>query len=362
MTDDAATRLKPLRERIRAIDDQLLELIAERMRLARDIGALKLAQNLPVKDYKVEKVVLAANLAKAAEVGLYGEMAEAFTRLLIRYSVEAQDDLHAKNKKRHAGSKVIIAGGRGRMGQWLTEFFESFGHDVQPFDLQQTTSLADTCAHADVVILSTPISTTASLIEQLTKAKTKALVFDICSLKTPLLASIRAAVAAGLKITSVHPMFGPSAEFLAGRNILVCHAGHAGATSAARALFADTTASLAEIPLERHDELMGAVLGLSHMTSLVFAEALATSGLTLPELQGAASTTFNAQLGVTAPVAAENPDLYFEIQAANAFTPTVLQGFRDALDAYAKAIASGDRSAFKTLMAKGRRFLHGEAP
>jgi chorismate mutase/prephenate dehydrogenase len=262
--------------------------------------------------------------------------------------------------------KILIVGGRGRMGLWLSEFFESFGHAVSHYDPSATAApspyplvadLETQAAVHDVVAIAAPISATPELIRRLTASRTEALVFDICSLKTPLVAAIRDAAAAGLRITSVHPMFGPQVAVLAGRNIIICDTGDPELTARTRQLFEGTTASLVDIPLERHDRLMSYVLGLSHLTNLVFAQVLAASGEPFQQLSAVSSTTFNAQLGVAAPVAAENPDLYYEIQAENRFTPELVAALAQALAAYGDAIAARDRGAFKALMDAGRRYL-----
>lgn len=370
MSDQKQRPLSEIREDIRAVDDQIMKLVAERMLLAREVGAAKLAQALPIVDFRVEKDVIERARARASALGLYPELAESLSRLLIRYAVAAQDEFHAEAKRPATGSRkrVLIVGGRGRMGAWLTDYFEGFGHEVAHLDQPDAkgapqklyADLTAATAH-DVVVLSTPISATASVIDALRQLRCQALIFDICSLKTPLVPALEAASRAGLSVASVHPMFGPGAQLLAGRNIIVCQvdasAAAAAAAAAARALFTDTTAAVVTMPLAAHDELMSYVLGLSHMTSLAFAEALARSGKAFAELRQVASTTFNAQLDVTVPVTGENHDLYYEIQAENRHTPEVIGAMKAALDAYAQAIKSGDRTAFRELMERGRGYL-----
>ena len=382
MTDANPTRsLAELRALIRTLDDQLLGIVANRQALAREVGAVKHAAALPIKDYRVEKDVVASAKNRALGLGLEPELAEKLTRLMIEYSVQAQDELH-QEKKRSARAapkeKVLIAGGRGRMGLWLTDFFESFGHEVSHFDVTprgvassgaQTNPLVSDWGKAvndaGIIALATPISATSALIEDLTQRRSDALIFDICSLKTPLEPALFAAAAAGLKITSTHPMFGPSARVLAGRNLLILNISDApnarAAAAAAGELFAETTANVIHLPLAKHDPLMSFVLGLSHMTSLVFADALQTSGAAFADLARVASTTFNAQLDVTRAVASEHQDLYYEIQAENAHSPVVIAAMEQALATYAEAIAKKDRVAFRKAMERGRRFLNGDA-
>jgi chorismate mutase len=64
----AAPELTRLRERLEHIDRELIELIAERVRIARAVGAAKRAAGLPTLDPAREAAVVrrAASLARAA--------------------------------------------------------------------------------------------------------------------------------------------------------------------------------------------------------------------------------------------------------------------------------------------------------
>jgi prephenate dehydrogenase len=152
-------------------------------------------------------------------------------------------------------------------------------------------------------------------------------------------------------------MFGPNVLHLAGRNILLCDTGDHALTDEATGLFEDSGANLVRVPLARHDELMQYVLGLSHLTGMVFAEALVASGMELSELWKVAAPSFVAQARATEVVVRDNQDLYYEIQTENGATPTMLEGMKRALDLYKKAIEEGDRSGFKALMARGRDYF-----
>jgi chorismate mutase/prephenate dehydrogenase len=367
---DASDRLSSLRAQIRALDDKIIGLIAERQAVAKEIGAHKVAAGLPIKDYRVEREVIGRAKERARHAGIQPSLAAELAELLIHHSVAAQDELHrqASRAKSTAAKRILVVGGCGRMGGWLSDYFDAFGHAVAHLDATTTsaphactypreTDLADAARRSDIVVLSTPISATPALIEALAASGTRALVFDICSLKTPLIPALRAAAAKGLRIASAHPMFGPSVDVLAGRNILVCDTGDASLTAETQALFAPSSAVVTTIPLERHDALMSYVLGLSHLTSLVFGETLSASGFPPEVLRQAASTTFLAQVNVTAPVVGENQDLYYEIQAENASTPQLFAELASALERYRAAVRSRDRTGFRALMEKARQFL-----
>ena len=61
--------LDDLRERIAAIDRQIVDLVAERQRLSNEIGAVKRAQGRATRDFSREKQVIDAARERAAGRG-----------------------------------------------------------------------------------------------------------------------------------------------------------------------------------------------------------------------------------------------------------------------------------------------------
>jgi chorismate mutase/prephenate dehydrogenase len=152
-------------------------------------------------------------------------------------------------------------------------------------------------------------------------------------------------------------MFGPDTELLSGRHVIFVDLGDATATRAARELFGSTMATLVEMDLESHDRLIAYVLGLSHALNIAFFTALAESGEAAPRLATLSSTTFDAQLGVAARVAAENPDLYFEIQHLNDYGTESLSALLLAVERLRSVVRAGDAPGFRALMERGRAYL-----
>ena len=370
---DTHDELKSLRQKVRDLDKQILELALERQKTAQAIGQIKLAQGLPIKDFAVEKTVLENSRKICQSLGLYEDLGAELIATLIKYSVIAQDEYHRRQSRVKAGhqKKILIIGGLGRMGLWQANFFSSFGHSVSLFDAKTqakdstvypvVTDLVAEVHGSDVVVLATPLDVSAQVLDDLIKERPEALIFDLCSLKSPLRASIKRAVDCGLRITSVHPMFGPQVDTLSGRNIIICHVASPEATTATFDLYAGGTAQLVPLSLDEHDLLMGYVLGVSHLVNLMFARVLSRGKIPFGTLKKVASTTFNAQLQVTLPVVAENKDLYYMIQAANEFTPQMIDAMREALESYQTAIMSKDYQGFARMMEDSRLFC-GDRP
>ena len=128
-------------------------------------------------------------------------------------------------------------------------------------------------------------------------------------------------------------MFGPDTELLSGRHVIFIDLGNAAALEEAQDLFAPTMAERVVMGLDEHDRLIAYVLGLSHALNIAFFTALADSGEAAPRLARLSSTTFDSQMDVASRVAAESPDLYFEIQSLNEYGEESLLALQQAVDA-----------------------------
>ena len=112
-----------------------------------------------------------------------------------------------------------------------------------------------------------------------------------------------------------------------------------------------------ELGLREHDEVMGWVLGLSHLMNIAFAAAISESGESVPLLRDISSTTFDHQMRVAANVVSENPHLYFEIQAGTHPASGAAGVFAQSLDRLVEAISAGDEDAFVNIMNQARSHL-----
>jgi chorismate mutase / prephenate dehydrogenase len=356
--------LEELRKRLSEVDRDLIGLVAARQKIVAEIGAHKIRNSVPTRDYEREREVLKGAHEQARELGLEPELAGEIMAILIRYSLTHQERTRVAAATSGAGKRVLIIGGAGKMGAWFGQFLASQGFAVEVADPSETPSpfprVDDWQARAidhDVIVVATPMNVAGQVLTALAAARPRGLVVDIGSLKTPLRAGLAALVAAGCKVTSIHPMFGPDTRLLSGRHVAFCDVGVPDATRAARELFASTMAEPLEMSLDDHDRLMAYVLGLSHALNVAFFTALAASGELVPRLQRMSSTTFDAQLRVASLVAKDNPRLYYEIQALNDYGGAALEALKSAVDRIQRLVEERDEAGFVELMAAGRRYM-----
>lgn len=360
--------LEELRKRLSEVDRELIGLVAARQKIVAEIGAHKIQNSVPTRDYEREREVLKGARAVAVERGLEPDLAETIMEVLIRASLTHQEQTRVAAGTSGAGRRVLIIGGAGKMGAWFAQFLSSQGFGVEIADPSSAESpyprVAEWRTNAldhDVIVVATPMNVAGQVLTELAARRPHGLVVDIGSLKSPLRSGLKALAEAGCKVTSIHPMFGPDTQLLSGRHVVFVDLGVPQATREARALFASTMAEQLEMSLDDHDRLMAYVLGLSHALNLAFFTALAESGELVPRLQRMSSTTFDAQLKVATLVARDNPHLYFEIQALNDYGAASLQALRSAAERIQRLVESRDEKGFVELMAAGRRYLENRS-
>jgi chorismate mutase/prephenate dehydrogenase len=355
--------LENLRRNLSAIDRQLVELIAERQAIVGEIGKSKLETGTGTRDYKREKDVLDMGRAQAEELGVDPDLVENLLQLLIRTSLESQERDRVVAEGKGDGRTALVIGGAGKMGRWFAEFFASQGFTTAIADPTvedgpgRFRNWTDAGVDYDVIVVAAPLAVSGRVLAQLAVLKPKGLVFDIGSLKSPLIDGLQELRNAGCRVTSLHPMYGPDTRLLSGRHLIFCDAGDARATADAKELFAPTMVEQLDMGLDDHDRLIAYVLGLSHALNIAFFTALAESGEAAPKLAQMSSTTFDSQLLVSAAVAKDNPHLYFEIQNLNKFGLGPLDALCEAAQRIRETVAGGDEKAFVELMERGRDYL-----
>lgn len=355
--------LEKLRNKLSMVDRKIVKLIARRQRLVGEVGRNKQSRGANTRDYRREKDVLDMGRAHAKEFGVDPDLAESILRRLIQSSLATQERDRVVSEGKGDGRSALVIGGAGKMGRWFADFLASQGFATVIADKNvedgpgSFTNWTDAGVEYDVIAVATPLSVSGRILAQMAVLKPRGLVFDIGSLKTPLMDGLQELREAGCKVTSLHPMFGPDTRLLSGRHVIFCDAGVPAATAAAKELFASTMVEQIDMSLDDHDRLIAYVLGLSHALNIAFFTALAESGEAAPRLARLSSTTFDSQLLVSEAVAQDNPHMYFEIQNLNKFGLGPLDALCEAANRIREVVAMGDEDAFVELMRKGQEYM-----
>ncbi len=346
------------------IDRALVELMAKRMDIAKAIGKIKHSLGYPVRNFQVEKQVFSRVSQISKEVGLSEELANNVFEYLVAESVAVQSNLPHNYVQSGSSKEVLIIGGMGRMGKWLTRFFSSSGHHVRSVDPLHPptptnfTSLPKDLDEFDVIAISTPLNTIHETVHEVLEKRPRGLVFDIASLKTEIINRLENNnVLDGMNFVSVHPMFGPSTVNLHEKNLIVCRVRSTKAVDQFKKLFAETSVNLVEIPIEEHDKLMGYSLNLVHLINILMADMLAVNDFTFSELKQFASTTFVKQIQTTYEVAHENPDLYWSIQHFNSYRENLFEELRKSIEKIHESVRHDEPIEFQQIMRMARDYF-----
>jgi chorismate mutase/prephenate dehydrogenase len=366
MTEPDTRQLEELRTELGAIDKEILALISRRQATALRIGQVKRSRGIPTRDFRQERDVVERARAAAAEQGLPPGLGEEIILALIRSSLTVQERDQVSARGGGSGRRVLVIGGSGNMGRWFTRYLTAQGFSVEIADpsgpppgsnVPWVADWRDTPLDHEMIVVAASMPASATILQEMAKSPPPGIVFDVGSLKSPLRSALHALRDAGGKVTSIHPMFGPDTELLSGRHVIFIDLGVPAATAAVRALFEPTMATLVEMDLESHDRQIAYVLGLSHALNIAFFTALAESGEAARHLATLSSTTFDSQLNVARKVAAENPELYFEIQYLNDYGTESLAALLYAVERIRSVVRANDVEGFRSLMTRGKSYL-----
>lgn len=363
-----STSLAELRESIAEVDRALLELLRRRMELAAQVGQIKAERGTPVVVRDVEEKVLARARQHADACGVTPRVMEAVFQAVMAGSVERQHRVGTALRASRGG-RVLLLGGAGGMGVWFSTFLALVGHRVDAVDpswagiaaapgrFAELAAVGDLDAY-DFILVSVPLASTPLAVAEVVEHRPRGVVVEIASIKSHLLPALDAADRLGVHVTCLHPMFGPGkSPYEPLTFVLACRRAAEEETAALAPLLLHPYSSLVPIPFRHHDRLMGWLLGLAHLTGMLFGVALTHAGLDAAELQRCASTTFERQAATAVSVVSEDPDLYLDIQRLNPHRQEVYRAVQEALADLVTAVERGDREAFAASLGAARRFL-----
>lgn len=384
--------LPPLRDAIAELDRALLELLRRRMEIAGEIGRVKAERGAPIVVRDVENRVLERARRHAESCGVSAEVLESVFRAIIRGAVERQHRVGVELRARR-GERLLIAGGAGGMGAWFQSFFDLAGHRCDLLDPSfgglppepgRFASLAEVPvlgAYA-AVLVAVPLARTAEVVTAVAarilaaggepppalsrggrtgRSPRRPLIVEISSIKAPLAPVLEQARRDGARVIALHPMFGPAKSLYEPLTFVLAAQREPGVERREiEPLLSHPYTRLVEVAWTHHDRLMGWLLGLAHLTNLLFGTALGGSGIAPVELRDCASTTFLRQAATARSVLGEDADLYLDIQRLNPYRSEIYGATREALAHLEALVEANDRSGWQETMDAARRALLDE--
>jgi prephenate dehydrogenase len=262
--------------------------------------------------------------------------------------------------------------GAGGMGAWFVHFFKSRGHLVtvsdrnsskakrlaSKFRTKYASSNAEAARRSDIIILATPSNVIPKVIKEILPVlHGNALICEISATKSIVMPALRTAEKRGVKIASIHPMFGPLAHGIRERKIIAIKTGKdtrgyrtiKHLLQGARFFLTDQ---------DTHDKRVAVTLGLPHFLNMAFATTL-SKRRNLAEIRRFAGRTFNLQM-LLAEAIADEPETTADIQIMNKEFLRVLQDLQRDIRSLARIVNQRDRAKLVARYKRIRKALSTE--
>ena len=342
-----AEELNALRDKIDAVDKQLIDLLAARLALVGEVGEVKSRHGLPIYAPDREASMLARRRAEAERLGVPGDLIEDVLRRVMResYILESTSDKehHFKCMKPALG-KVVIIGGQGQLGRLFGQMFGLSGYRVETLEQGDWPRADEILADAGLVMVAVPIDITCQIIDRLGKLPADCLLVDVTSVKSAPLEHMLA-VHQG-PVLGLHPMFGPDVASLA-KQVIVCCQGRDPAAS--QWLLDQMTiwgARLQQVEAKAHDEAMTLIQALRHFATFAYGWHLSREQANIDRLLNLSSPIYRLELAMVGRLFAQDPHLYADIILSSpqnlAMIRRYYQNFGEALG----LLERGDREGF----------------
>ena len=342
-----AEELNALRDKIDAVDKQLIDLLAARLALVGEVGEVKSRHGLPIYAPDREASMLARRRAEAELLGVPGDLIEDVLRRVMResYILESasEKENHFKCMKPALG-KVVIIGGQGQLGRLFGQMFGLSGYRVETLEQGDWPRADEILADAGLVMVAVPIDITCQVIDRLGKLPADCLLVDVTSVKSAPLEHMLA-VHQG-PVLGLHPMFGPDVASLA-KQVIVCCQGRDPAAS--QWLLDQMTiwgARLQQVEAKAHDEAMTLIQALRHFATFAYGWHLSREQANIDRLLALSSPIYRLELAMVGRLFAQDPHLYADIILSSpqnlAMIRRYYQNFGEALG----LLERGDREGF----------------
>lgn len=349
-TGTAQDSLDELRARLGETDAELVRLLAERMRVVRDVAAVKASGSLPTFDREREGEHLEALMNAGRALDLPGEIVrDVFERLFEASRLEQRRHVQTEGKRFTIG----IIGGTQGMGAFLAKVFGAAGHTVDVMGLGVGADAEVVASRNELVVVAVPIAVTLDVIREVAPhVKPGACLLDVTSLKRSPLEAMLESAPEGVNVVGTHPMFGPHGSDMDRQKVVLCRGRGDQAFLDVKRLFESFGAETIEAAAEEHDAQMALIQVLVHEKTMVLGSVLERLKADLGRSLQFASPIYRTELAMIGRMFSQHAELYADILTRNDEAPRLSHVFEQEAAFFARAVAMGDRETVVT------RFKH----
>lgn len=334
--------LEILRNQIDFIDSQLVELLAQRSALTKQVGDFKTQSGLPIYVPEREAQLLESRRNQAQGVGVSPDLVEDLLRRIMRESYQTQNSQYKKIAQQI--NKVVVVGGAGGLGALFVDLFKRSDYQVEILEKDDWQNVQTIVKDAGLVLVSVPIKDTVSVIEQLTDLPENCVLADVTSVKdAPLNAMLNAHKG---PVVGLHPMFGPDSGSMVKQVVITCHGRDREGYQWLVDQIYSWGAVLQQTQPQEHDAAMAFIQVMRHFSSFVYGAHLAQEDANLTYLNNLSSPIYRLELAMVGRLFAQDAQLYADIIFNDPNNLELLKRFHGRYADALRLFESGDKQEF----------------
>lgn len=337
--DDELTRF---RDQIDEVDAKLVELLAKRQTITKQVGNLKRLNSLPIYVPEREANLIRLRREQAEALGVSGDLIEDVLRRAMRDSYYTQHANYARVNPNI--QKVVVVGGEGALGKVIVNLFSSSEYQVTIVEKETWQDRDHHMQGADIVIIAVPINLTVDIINSLPELPKHCILADVTSVKSqPLQAMLNKHQG---PVVGLHPMFGPDAPGMIKQVVVVCEGRmpeeYQWLIDQMLVWGAQIYATTALI----HDNAMAFIQVMRHFNTFVYGQHLQQEDPDLTELIAFSSPIYRLELAMVGRLFAQDPSLYADIIFNNIDNVKLLERFHQRFGKALELVRNQDKQGF----------------
>ena len=268
--------------------------------------------------------------------------------------------------------KIGIIGGTRALGRTIAWYMKDFNFDVtitgrdsivgkqvsEELGIKYSDNNKKIVQDSDIVIISVPISSTESVIEELGPfMKEGSLMLDVTSVKEGPSLKMKECIGEGVEFIPTHPVFGPRTTDLKGQIIVLTPIEKGEWYPKIYKFLEDKGMRIVETTPEHHDDMMGIVQVLTHFSYISTASAIEKLQVDIKDTENYESPIYNLMIDTIARIVSQNPYLTYSIQHENKRGEKIRQALFDSMAELKDALTKEDEEEFVEIALKATRHM-----
>jgi chorismate mutase/prephenate dehydrogenase len=350
-----------LRKEIDSLDKSLVELIAKRLQVTKEIGEIKSDLGLALYHPEREAELIKSKRNYANKIGISPDLIEDIIRRIIRDSYKSQNAQRMIAIDNNA-KEIVIIGGKGQLGTLFSGLFKKNGDKISIIEKQDKIDSEESSVKlikADLVLVSVPINVTLNVIQKtshlLKELNPNCILADVTSIKNQPVEQMLANHQG--PVVGLHPMFGPDIETFTKQTVAICHGRLKEQYQWLLDILKNKGIKLVEVESKKHDDLMSIIQVLRHLSTVAYGNHLRHEEIDLEKILELSSPIYRLELIMVGRLFAQDPVLYSDIIFSDKNNIKMIKRFIERISETLSFVEKDDKESFIMSFNKTREWF-----